>query len=249
MARKPLKVLGVLALALGVGITLFLEMRGRAEAEAPRPAASRFTSFEGGGFSGVDGRSSTGGQVALTDDHAYTGRRAARASSRGTEGFQRVWYDVRWSSGTDVWYGAAYYIPRALPCWTMLARWDNYRSFGEGGDTGGVEVENGVARLVRGNYDGSNYERLSQSLRLPRRRWFWLEVHQRLSDDDGAALNEVYVDGRRVGFSRTANSRGRPVDNVRYGYSALDAECSGSSTMFFDDVSISSRRRGSRAQR
>jgi len=247
VAWKPLLLMGALALSLGVGLTLFLETRG--EAEAPRASASRLTNFEAGNFSGVDGRSSTGGRIAVTGDHAYRGRRAARASTRGTEGFQRVWYDVRWNKGTDVWYGAAYFVPGKLPCWTMLARWDNYRSFGQGGDTGGVEVENGFARLVRGNYDGSNYQRLSENFSLPRRRWFWLEVHQRLNDEDGSALNEVYVDGRRVGSSTKANSRGRQVENIRYGYSALRAQCSGSSTIYFDDVSISSRVRGSRAQR
>lgn len=247
VARKLLCWLGVLALSLGVGIALTLLLPG--SAKAPTAPDARFTSFEAGSFAGVDGNSSTGGRVAVTGDHAYTGARAARAASNGTEGFQRVWYDVRWGNGTDVWYGAAYYVPGPLPCWSMIARWDNYRSHGQDGDTGGVEVENGLARLVRGGYDGSNYARLSESFPLPRGRWFWLEVHQRLSDEDGKALNEVYVDGRRVGSSTTANSAGRPIDNVRYGYSALDAQCSGSSTVFFDDVSVSGRARGTRAQR
>jgi len=196
----------------------------------------------------VDDRSALGGDISVTDDRAYTGTHAAMASSNGDEGFQRVWYDVNWADEDEVWYGAAYYVPDRdeMPCWAMLARWDNFKSFGRDGDTGGVELEDGKIRLVRGGYDGSNYQRLSSSVDVPEGRWFWLEVHQRLSDKDGEAENELYIDGDKVGSSDKANSAGRKVDNVRFGYSALRQECADASKLYFDDVSISDERRGPR---
>jgi hypothetical protein len=54
----------------------------------------------------------------------------------------------------------------------MPARWDNFALYGQRGDTGGVELERGVMRLVRMDYAGSDYARLSPSVPVPRRRWF-----------------------------------------------------------------------------
>ena len=81
-------------------------------------------------------------------------------------------------------------------------------------------------------------------LNLPEGRCFWVEVHQKLSNVNGEALNEVFVDGVKAGASTTANSRGRVVNNIRYGLPALAPGCSGASTIYFDDPSISSVQRG-----
>jgi len=83
----------------------------------------------------------------IVDDELWrsrSGQGELRAyNGSGTNGFSRAWYDVAWNKGTDTWYGAAYYIPSkaAMPCWSMLARWDNYATYGGSGDTGGLEVD------------------------------------------------------------------------------------------------------------
>jgi hypothetical protein len=50
---------------------------------------------------------------------------------------------------------------------------------------------------------------------LPEGRWVFVEVRQRLSTS--SPLNEVYVDGERLGRSAAQNSFGRPAETLRYG--------------------------------
>ena len=75
---------------------------------------------------------------------------------------------------------------------------------------------------MRQDYDGDNFARLGGKFSLPEGRWFWLDVHQRFSAYPGRALSEVYIDGQRVSVSTAANSRGRRVDVVRFGFVFVD---------------------------
>jgi hypothetical protein len=79
---------------------------------------------------------------------------------------------------------------------------------------------------------------------IPERRWFWVEVHQRLSATAGRALTALYIDGREVGRSTAANAAGRPIDTVRYGNVAMATRCSVPSSIYFDRVSLSGEARG-----
>lgn len=212
------------------------------------PVSGPLGGFEAG-LEEFDGSSMTSGALALSSDRAYDGGHSARVSydGSGDNGFARTWFAVDWGSGSDVWYGGAYYIPAGapMPCWYSILRWDNYRLFGGDGDVGGIEINsNGRAQLMRADYDGGNYAALTRDFELPRGRWFWIEVHQRLSKHDGQALNEVYLDGRRLDASARANSRGRGVTEVRHGLVAVAGECSPPSTFFFDRPSASDGMRG-----
>jgi len=215
----------------------------------PTPVTGLLGNFEVGDFSEFNGKSAAAGTLSTTTDRAYDGTRAAKATYDGSggNGFARTWFHVDWGKNSDVWYGAAFYIPSkaTMPCWYSLMRWDNYVLYGSGGDVGGVEVSiSGRARVMREDYSGANYAVLTKEAVLPEARWFWLEVHQKISNVDGQALNELYVDGVKIDSTTTANSRGRQITEVRHGLVAMAGECAPANTMYFDRVSATGGMRG-----
>ncbi|HMJ96003.1 MAG TPA: hypothetical protein VK486_09130, partial [Thermoleophilaceae bacterium] len=232
------------------------ELTVTVHAPQPKPAAAplgdnegMLGSFEAGAFDEFNGHSAESGAIVPTTERAYDGVRSAKASYNGSggNGFARTWFEVHFKGGSDFWYGGAFYIPskKAMPCWYSLMRWDNYITYGSDGDVGGIEIStSGRARLMREDYSAKNYAVLTREFDLPEGRWFWLEVHQRLSDRDGDALNEVFLDGRRVDQSRMANSRGRVVNEVRHGLVALAGECAPADSVYLDRASVSDRMRG-----
>lgn len=212
---------------------------------AAAPAAAGDSRGLAGARAEFDGASATGGAL-HSARRSYDGSPAYEAANdgAGSLSFARAWRDVRWPSGTDVWYGAAFYIPTpAAGGYANLLRWDNYVTEGPGGDVGGIELSRGKLSLMRSDYDGSNFARLVDRFPFPRDRWFWLEVHQRFSALPALATSEVYLDDRRVGLSLVANSRGRRIDNLRAGYVYVEGPAS---TIQFDRLSISSERVGPR---
>lgn len=199
-------------------------------------------------FAEFDGFSASHGTLRRTSRRAYAGRSSIEAEYRGggSPSFQRVWRRIRWRTGTDVWYGMALYVPeRSRWCYWNPVRWDNYASYGSGGDVGGIDVEEGRLRLIRSRY-GDQEDSLTEPILVPERRWFWLEVHQRLSPRDGEALNEVYLDGRLAGSSSSANTFGRRVDDIRFGVVNVATSCSDPGSIFFDRVLIGSSQSGPR---
>jgi hypothetical protein len=185
-----------------------------------------------------DGFSATGGSLARENSLAYSGPSSIRAFNDGEKSlsFARVWDDVNWGRGTEVSYGAAFFIPaEAADRYAHLLRWDNYLTYGKRGDVGGIELSRGKLTLFRSNYDGSNYTRLVSRVAFPRDRWFLLEVRQRLSQAPWTAHSEVFLDRHRVGSSVLANSRGRRIDDLRAGYVYVEGP---PSTIFFDRLSI-----------
>jgi polysaccharide lyase-like protein len=201
-------------------------------------AVARVGGFESGGFGEFDWHASANGSLTVSGERAYEGARSAKASSYGSGNqYQRVWYDVAWGEGTDVWYGMALYIPRLSDwCWWTPARWDNYRSYGGGGDVGGLRIEQGRLYLDKGTYAGQRP--LIGPVAIPEGRWFWVEVHQRLSAGAGSALSELYLDGVKVGSSTAANTNGRPIDTIRYGNVSMASSCSQPGSIHFDRVSL-----------
>ena len=212
-----------------------------------RPANGPLASFETGNLSEFPNAFSTElGSLGVTGQRAYDGSRSARASFLGgvDTSFQRVWRQVNWGPGSDVWYGMALFIPDASAyCYWNPMRWDNYKTYGGSGDVGGLSIEGGELRLIQNRY-GQVERQLINAGRVPQGRWFWVEVHQRLSGRDGQALSELFVDGRRVGSSTRANSAGRVVNHVRFGAVNVTSRCSRPSSVNFDRVSISDGMRG-----
>jgi hypothetical protein len=146
----------------------------------------------------------------------------ARYLGGGSNGYARYVKRVDWSTGSDVFYSAEFFLPRtyqaALEGSTDIMRWDNYGIYQAGADYGGIEVwHDGRARLMLGKYRNDPGFVLAGPIALPEGRWFRLLVHQRLSDQPGRALSEVFLDGRLVARSRQLNSFGHPVDRVRFG--------------------------------
>jgi Bacterial Ig domain len=201
---------------------------------------SRVGSFETGNLSEFDGSGLSGGNIVTTAEEAYDGTRAARIDSDGIaeNQFQRVWYDVNWGPGADVWYGLALKVPRLADwCWWRPVRWDNHKTYAGAGDVGGVRIEAGKLYLDAGSY-GQRTRTLIGPIDIPEGRWFWLEVHQRFSDRPNVALSELFVDGGPVGTSTQPNSNGRVINHLRFGNVTLASGCSSASSVYFDRISV-----------
>lgn len=209
--------------------------------------------LETGDFSEFDAPDVADGELLNATGHAYDGRRSGRATycGGGDNGYARGVFGVDVRPGQNLWYGVALMLPpgfrQSLQGEVDLLRWDNFGLFGQGGDYGGVVVygSDRRARLLRGRYAGKGNS-LVGAFDLPEGRWFWLEVHQRLSIGVGAR-NEVFIDGRRIAASRAPNSFGRPIDRVRYGIVAIHAgRQTRNVTVEFDRAAVSGRRIGRR---
>jgi len=192
-----------------------------------------------------DGSSRRNGSIFTSADQAYRGSFSVLADFPGNtkdNAYARAWDDVSWDTGTDVWYGAALYIPSiSTPTYADLLRWDNAKSRGSDGDVGGIELEDGRLSLIRRDYDGENDARIIGPFDFPRDRWFWIEVHQRFSALDGFASNEVLLDGAVVGRSTQANSRGRHIDDLRVGLVYVEGA---PSRVYVDRFGVSISQRG-----
>jgi hypothetical protein len=151
--------------------------------------------------------------------------------------------NVNWPEETDVWYGSAFHggdTTSALDRAGILL-WDNAP---DGQAYGGIVLgSDDKYRLVRGTTGGSETQ-LGPSFSVPQNRWFWLEVHQRLSTDSTKALSEVFLDGRLIASSQDQNSTagsGAPISHVKFGL----INAVGSSTyMWVDRSSILAAQRG-----
>jgi hypothetical protein len=164
-------------------------------------------------------------------------------------GYARGVVGVHWPAGATRSYGMALLLPAALARHQQgeidLLRWDNFPLYGDRGDYGGVVLfhGDGRARLQRGHYDGG-VEPLGGSFALPRGRWFWLEVRQRLSDGPDAR-STVLVDGRVVASSPAPNAYGREVRRVRFGIVAVDDTTQRRSLrLLFDRATVGAGRLG-----
>jgi hypothetical protein len=131
-------------------------------------------------------------------------------------------------------------------CYWNPMRWDNYKTYGSTGDVGGLSIEAGRLNVIQSRY-GSAERKLISGVAIPQGRWFWVELHQRLSGTDGQALTELYLDGAKVGSSTAANSAGRVINHLRYGVVNVAGSCSKPGTVDFDRASISDGMRGPRA--
>ncbi|MGE4427024.1 MAG: hypothetical protein AB7G37_11285 [Solirubrobacteraceae bacterium] len=230
--RPPLHARRPAALAWAVGTTL---AAGAALLGVPAGASAAVTDrtadMNASGFAGFDQTNATSGTLSVDGSRTYEGAGAAHAryGGGGANGYQRGVMNVGWSEGDDVHYGAAFFLPSGFSAknqsQTDLLRWDTYGA-GSTVDYGGIGMlGDGRAHLYRmagyvpgSSGGGSGFDAdLSPSFALPEGRWFWLEVHQRLSSASGRAVNEVRIDGRLVSSSTAANTYGGGITRLRVG--------------------------------
>ena len=108
--------------------------------------------------------------------------------------------------GDDIWIGASYLIPDPSKLtWSRMFNLAHYVS----GDTNwylGLTTRGdaGNMHLAFAPYHGSETD-IVPAQPIPANRWFDVDVHLKLSPTDGQALTQLFVDGKKVAESTTAN--------------------------------------------
>lgn len=180
---------------------------------------------------------------------AGSGNKFARTVVGGASGGPRA---LDYAEGDELWFGLAVYLPAgfhdAVASYFSPLRWDNFGTRAVS-RSGLAMYEDGRLRLFR-ERDGVEEQvnlLADVTVALDEERWYWLEVHQRLSSNDGQALNELFVDGREVGSSTMRNYYGEPMTAVRYGIVALSAsEQTAPLELAYDRPTLGSRQVGPR---
>jgi hypothetical protein len=100
--------------------------------------------------------------------------------------------------GNEIWYGGAFRLPTGTAASHSDAALLRWRDSG-GSSYGEIDLNtNQTWRLTKGGVG------LGQSFTLPEGQWFWLEVHQRISQLN--PLSEVFLNGRLLTSSGASNS-------------------------------------------
>ncbi|HVF69230.1 MAG TPA: Ig-like domain-containing protein [Xanthomonadales bacterium] len=241
--KKSFVPLSLLVLVLiGLPVTVFLtrnQSNTRSQAAAP-PNTTRYADFETGDFSQIQSGNPTlqavnvnpsTSSVVIATDKAYEGSKSAQASIPGVAGnkYARTIFELTapWTEGSDIWYGQAIYFPigfkNSMQSYFVPMRWDNYGSSAND-SRGGISMWSDKRfRLFRlhAGVDATETS-LMGSFDISEGAWHWLEVHQKFSQTDGVALNEVYLDGALVGSSTAHNYFGVPITRLRNGIVAVD---------------------------
>lgn len=217
-------------------------LAGAAVAAPASAMTARSATFDAGGFGEWDLQPNVAGpgspSVTTTTSNPCAGAQSARASvgaGSGNKFARTIWggtvgdpQALNWGDGSEVWYGTALYLPNgfgaAMQSYYVPMRWDTY----------GVSnvTRSGVSMYASGQWqlfaeqDGVHPQAnlLPSTFKLSEGVWHTLEVHQRLSGSAGSALNELYVDGVRMGSSTAPNYFGTPVSAIRYGIVAIDQD-------------------------
>jgi hypothetical protein len=238
------------ALAAGVvaGALVALPTTGASAAVAPKTA-----DMNAGSFAGFDQTNATTGALTIDRSRSYEGGAAAHASyaGGGANGFARGIFNVGWANGDDVYYGGAFYLPAgfkaAMKSETDLMRHDNFgaNSTTDYGGIGLLKSDGKYVASTPGSGSGDDMN-VAAPFDVPEGRWFWLEVHQKLSPTTGVAVNEVWIDDQLVSSSSKANSYGRGVTRLRYGLVAIgEGAQSTPLDLWFDRAMVRSTRIGS----
>jgi hypothetical protein len=236
-ARKTLTAAVAVVVAAAAVAAWVAAGKSRRDGDNGHPAAplldsrvTRTADLETGDFTQFSESEALRGSLTVTRAGSYDGTHAATARYAGGPGigYARATQQVALREGQDVWYGAAYYLPtgfkEAMQGEVAMLRWDNYDRYGLDGDVGGVVIwgSDRRARLVYSRY--GRVERVVVGpFDVPEGQWFSLLVHQRLSRRPGRARNDVYLDALITGSSTAANTSGRPIDRMRTGLVAVDA--------------------------
>jgi hypothetical protein len=240
LSRRTLALLAAAALVLSGTVT----------PHSADASVLRTSSMESGDFSSFDNTSVTAGTLQISTQRAANGKRSAHATynGSGSNGYARGQYAVDWRSGTDIWYSMSVFLPAGFTSSQRgavdLIRWDNWSIAPNNADHGGLAVSSrGQLVLIKEQLKTQPYTVLLGPYTMPEGRWVHLEVRQRFASSNGQAVNEVWMDGKRLGSNTTANSYGRQITRLRAGIVSID---SGSQTqpleLWFDDTSISTAR-------
>lgn len=186
------------------------------------------------------------GSIEPSESRAFHGSRSTLTSVQSPDGYSysRVQEEVDWREGDDIWYGAAVYLEpgfnRAQGVGSVdILRWDNWAEHPDEADHGGLAVLNeGGLGLISEQLGVTEWELLLGPYDLPEGEWVWLEVRQRFSSTDGEAINEVWMDGERLGANTDANYFGRPITRHRVGIIGTPDPQPGELRMYVDHVVI-----------
>ncbi|MEJ7657548.1 MAG: heparin lyase I family protein, partial [Thermoleophilaceae bacterium] len=220
----------------------------------PTPTASKLATMESGTFAEFDSiNAGSRGTLSVDSPRAYEGTRSGHASTPAGlfNKYARGIFNVDWDQGSDVWYGGAIYLPEDFYSRQQgdvdIIRWDNWALAQRSQDQSGVTIrrQDGRLGMLFKNLDTKEYTNLITPVEpLSAGNWHWIDVRQRFGGD-GAAINELWVDGQEVGSSTTHNWLGRPVTHHRIG---LVAEDSGRQTnaldLWFDRAYVAGQRLG-----
>lgn len=219
----------------------------------PPPPGGRIAGMETGDFSEFDSiNSGTPGTLVIDATRAYEGSRSAHASTPGNSAnkYARGIFDVDWKEGTDVWYGAAFYLPSTFFAqakgWIDILRWDNWTLTQSTQDQGGLALTpEGRLLLLRKNPPSGDQEILIDVPAPSLGAWHWLEVHQRFSQSDGSAVSSLWVDSVVAGAKDSRNIYSRPITALRVGIvSTNDPIQTTQLDLWFDRVSITASQLG-----
>lgn len=204
-----------------------------------------------GNFSEFTQASATSGSITTTTNPTYEGAGAARAhyNGSGSNGYARTLQATNIPTGSDIWYGAAYYLPTGFKANMQgqigLIRLDNWVTYGDVNDKTGVYLFSDKRAYLARDRQTVEQAKLTGAFDLPEGRWFWLEIHQKLDTTDGKALNTVYIDGNQVAHSTTRNTYGRPYDRARYGIVHIDAgKQNRPLTLYYDTTTLTNNKVG-----
>lgn len=205
-----------------LALLLALALPGNASARVEEKDAR----FESDSTTELDSVVQRGGSFSTTSWRFSSPRSSAHAyyDGGGETGSAQGNWNVAWGAGDEVrfgglfWFDGYHFFDRNHARVDVM-RWDNYATRGEEADYTRVQVgtdDNGY--LEAGRYSGG-WRILAGPFDIPRDRWVWLQVRQKLSAIPGEALNEVFVDGKKVGATSTAPNLtgGRQAEQLSFG--------------------------------
>jgi hypothetical protein len=217
----------------------------------PGPASwRRIASFETDLNTGTDGwnlppmSQVNGYQITRTNevggaDGSYAAKIVANGGNTSC-GCPRMKFEdgFRYTVGRDVWIGGSWYFPDpSAISWSRMMNLTSYTGGSSDYYTGLVIDEPaGVMIVLSRHYHSTiGQKNLVAGVPIPAGRWFTVLVHLRLSNVDGQALTEMYLDGTKVGDSTAANMMStQPFNSVQYGMPYFLNTTPKGTTVYFD---------------
>ncbi len=204
--------------ALATGKARVREARAQLEAPGPIgiPVQATFAAdHETGDLSEYGATSIFYGSLGLYSGGYGSSGHCLKASVTGPDGYARghaITAQTGWRVGQDVRWGGAIYLEPGFYAAKQgqidLFRWDNFEQDSVRTERGGLVFhgDGRSLRLVRiRESEPDEQATLILGPETPEGRWNWVEVRQRLSPQDGEAVNELWLNGSRVGASSQRN--------------------------------------------
>ncbi len=206
-------------LCLALAALIAIVAAGSAQAALVSASDGNLAAFTGG-VSEVNGTLTPAPNRYGADGETF----AAQYAGTGASGTASGSFNVNWTQGQTVVYGAAFYLPpdfhAASSGQQALITWNN--SPGTGGTVvqGGVIVDysDNSGYLVTTTISGTSVtpQVLAGPFPLPIGHWFTLDVRQVLGSGP-SAYNEVDENGQAIATSQVPNFSGAPITQISYG--------------------------------